>query len=55
MRRAGVLAEQGLLSIEALDSLGSGQLRLALEFAAMAASITCTRRGADLPRRADLA
>ncbi len=48
------LAERGLLSIEAVESLDSDQLRLALEFAATAASVTCTRRGADLPRRAEL-
>lgn len=49
------LAEQGLLSIEAIESLDGEQLRLALEFASTAASITCTRRGADLPRRAEVA
>ncbi|HEV6967128.1 carbohydrate kinase [Roseateles sp.] len=49
------LAERGLMSIDAVESLNIDQLRHALEFAATAASITCTRRGADLPRRAELA
>ncbi len=49
------LSEQHLLSVEAVESLDGDQLRLALEFASTAASITCTRRGADLPRRAEVA
>jgi len=47
-------AEQGLLSIESLVTLTAAQLRAALEFAARAAAITCTRRGADMPRRHEL-
>jgi len=38
-----------------LTALPGAQLRAALEFAARAAAITCSRRGADLPRRAELA
>lgn len=48
------LSEHALLSIEAVGSLDGDQLRLALEFASTAASITCTRRGADLPRRVEV-
>jgi fructokinase len=48
------LAEQGLLSISALATLGLPRLKAALEFAATAAGVTVTRRGADLPRRAEL-
>ncbi|SFM88446.1 carbohydrate kinase [Variovorax sp. OV329] len=48
------LAEHGCLSIEGIGSLSSGQLQDAVGFAAGAAAITCSRRGADLPRRAEL-
>jgi fructokinase len=48
------LIEHRLLSIEALGSLGSTQLRAALQFAAQAAAITCSRRGANPPRRSEL-
>jgi fructokinase len=48
------LAEQGLLSINALATLTAAQLQAGLEFAALAAAITCTRRGADMPRRQEL-
>jgi len=48
------LAEHGLLTIEALAALTAPRLKAALEFAAAAAAITCTRRGADMPRRGDL-
>ncbi len=48
------LAEQGALSAQALRTLTTAQLGEALQFAARAAAITCTRRGADLPRRAEL-
>ena len=48
------LSEHGLLSIEALSGLSAARLRPALEFAASAAAITCTRRGADMPRRHEL-
>jgi len=49
------LAERGALHREALASLTVAGLHEALGFAARAAAITCSRRGADLPRRADLA
>lgn len=48
------LSERGMLSVRAVASLDAQQLRFALEFASGAASITCTRRGADLPRRKEL-
>ncbi len=48
------LAEAGQLSPGALATLSAQQQRQALRFAAQAAAITCTRRGADLPRRAEL-
>ena len=49
------LAEHDALASSALTALPGAQLRAALEFAARAAAITCSRRGADLPRRAELA
>lgn len=49
------LAEHDLLSVGALSGLLRSQLESALDFASRAASITCSRRGADLPRRAELA
>ena len=48
------LAEQGKLSPEAIRALGSDGLAQALGFAMRAAAITCSRRGADLPRRGEL-
>ena len=48
------LAEHDCLAIEQMPKLSSGQLHEALGFAAAAAAITCSRRGADLPRRAEL-
>jgi len=48
------LAEQGCLSGAALAALDKAQLASALQFASRAAAITCSRRGADLPRRAEL-
>ncbi|MNC95106.1 ribokinase [compost metagenome] len=48
------LAERGRLSIEGIGGLSSADLGTALDFAARAAAITCSRRGADLPRRAEL-
>ena len=48
------LAEHGALSAEALGALTAAQLRSALAFAARAAAITCSRRGADMPRRGEL-
>lgn len=48
------LAEQGRLSPDGLGALDRTQVALALRFAGKAAAITCSRRGADLPRRAEL-
>ena len=48
------LAEHGALNAEALGRLAQRELRDALGFAARAAAITCSRRGADMPRRAEL-
>lgn len=48
------LAEHGRLRPGALTSLDADAWRAALGFAAGAAAITCSRRGADLPRRAEL-
>jgi fructokinase len=48
------LAEHDRLAPGALRSLDIAALRSALDFAAGAAAITCSRRGADLPRRAEL-
>jgi fructokinase len=48
------LAERGLLQRDALKQLSADALRAVLAFAAQAAAITCSRRGADLPRRAEL-
>ncbi|KTQ96028.1 carbohydrate kinase [Aureimonas ureilytica] len=48
------LKEGGNLSAEAAGSLGEDALTGLLGFAVRAAAITCSRRGADLPRRADL-
>jgi fructokinase len=44
----------GRLSIAGVAALGREQLGDALAFAARAAALTCARRGADLPRRAEL-
>lgn len=48
------LAEHGLLSSAALQTLSPTELRGALHFATQAAAITCSRRGAELPRRREL-
>lgn len=48
------LAERGLLSRQALPALTQAVLDEVLRFATQAAAITCSRRGADLPRRAEL-
>jgi fructokinase len=49
------LAEHGALTRAGLTELPDDSLRAALQFAARAAAITCSRRGADMPRRAELA
>ena len=48
------LAEHGRLEAAALASLDAGSLDAALRFASRAAAITCSRRGADLPKRGEL-
>ena len=48
------LAEHDSLAPAAMAALGAEALGEALQFAARAAAITCSRRGADLPRRAEL-
>ncbi len=48
------LAEHEALSATALAALSATQLEAALAFASRAAAITCSRRGADMPRRAEL-
>jgi fructokinase len=48
------LAEHDALAAKRLDALSEDKLRAALHFAARAAAITCSRRGADLPRRGEL-
>jgi fructokinase len=49
------LAEHDALRPSALHALGESELSAALRFASRAAAITCSRRGADLPRRVELA
>jgi fructokinase len=48
------LAEHERLSIDGLAQLDAASLRDLLGFATRAAAITCSRRGADLPRRGEL-
>ncbi len=48
------LAEFGKLSPEGLLDLGPDLVQRLLAFATEAAAVTCARRGADLPHRADL-
>jgi len=48
------LAEHDCLAIDRIPALTGEQLQDALGFAVGAAAITCSRRGADLPRRAEL-
>lgn len=45
------LAERDRLSSDGVGSLDEASLRDLLGFASRAAAITCSRRGADLPRR----
>ncbi len=49
------LDEHEALTPEALSNLDAASLDALLRFAARAAAITCSRRGADMPRRAELA
>lgn len=48
------LAEHGRLSPAGISGLSTADTGAALAFAASAAAITCSRRGADLPHRAEL-
>jgi len=48
------LDEQAALTGAALDALSVDDMSALLRFAARAASITCSRRGADMPRRKEL-
>jgi fructokinase len=48
------LDEQDALSPQALARLDAAALQNALGFATRAAALTCSRRGADLPRRNEL-
>lgn len=48
------LDEHDALTPERLDGLSVPELSALLRFAARAASITCSRRGADMPRREEL-
>ncbi len=48
------LAERGVWSAAALRELPGAALQQVLHFAARAAAVTCSRRGADLPRRGEL-
>jgi fructokinase len=48
------LAERGQLSIDGVAALDAESLGDMLGFATRAAAITCSRRGADLPRRGEL-
>jgi fructokinase len=49
------LSEHDALDAVALQRLDDAALHAMLRFAARAAALTCERRGADLPRRAELA
>lgn len=49
------LAEHGRLTRQGLDALDAAALAQGLRHAVQAAAITCSRRGADLPRRAEIA
>jgi fructokinase len=49
------LSRHGRLTRTALLALDAGTLREALAFASRAAAITCSRRGADLPRLEEVA
>jgi fructokinase len=48
------LDEQDKLSASAMASLDTQALEAMLKFASKASSITCSRRGADMPRRSEL-
>lgn len=48
------LAEHGICTRCSLNAVSKAQLLKLVRFATQAAAMTCTRRGADLPRRAEL-
>ena len=48
------LDEQQVLSVAGLEALDAKRLTTLLRFATRAAAITCSRRGADMPRREEL-
>ena len=48
------LDEHGRLTPDGTRAWDAASLQAALDFASRAAAITCSRRGADLPRRAEL-
>ncbi len=48
------LAERGVRTRAAVEALDSAEISAVLDFAVVAAAVTCSRRGADLPRRAEL-
>lgn len=48
------LARNGKLSPDAAANLNKAQLTTLLDFAVSAAAVTCSRRGADLPRSGDV-
>ena len=48
------LAERGFRTRATLESIDTNTIARILDFAVGAAALTCTRRGADLPRRVDL-
>ena len=48
------LAETGRLDPVAVATMDAAALARLLDFAARAAAITCSRRGADMPRRGEL-
>jgi fructokinase len=48
------LAEHDRLSIDGVTALDAASLHALLAFASRAAAITCSRRGADLPRRSEV-
>ncbi|HWZ40633.1 MAG TPA: carbohydrate kinase [Bradyrhizobium sp.] len=49
------LREQGCIERAGLQAVGAAELRRALSFACQCAAITCTRAGADPPRRSEVA
>jgi fructokinase len=48
------LAERGVWTGQALRDMAAAPMQEVLQFAARAAAVTCSRRGADMPRREEL-